>query len=160
MNLSASNCLSYKAKPIRCLASLARALRTDESHLESLARRANQLYRIAKEVPKDDGSVRHTYDAQKPLKDIHRLIKLEILDRVSFPTYLTGSIKGRDYKTNATLHNGAKIVISEDISTFFPTTTPVIIFDVWRHFFGFSQEVATCLTQLGVLSPLRPGNAA
>lgn len=148
MNLSAINCLSYRAKPIRCLASLARALRTNESYLVSLTRRANLLYRIAIEIPKDDGSVRHTYNAQKPLKDIHRLIKLEILDRVSFPTYLTGSIKGRDYKTNAALHNGAKIVISEDISTFFPATTPAIIFDVWRHFFGFSQEVAKCLTQL------------
>lgn len=148
MNLSAINCLSYRAKPIRCLASLARALGTNESCLASLTRRASQLYRIAIEVPKDDGSVRHTYDAHKPLKDIHRLIKLEILDRVSFPTYLTGSIKGRDYKTNAALHNGAKIVISEDISTFFPATTPDIIFDVWRHFFRFSEEVATCLTQL------------
>lgn len=123
-------------------------MRTDESSLLSLAGRASQLYRIAQEIPKNDGSVRHTYDAQKPLKDIHRLIKLEILDHVSFPTYLTGSIRGRDYKTNAALHSGAKIVISEDISTFFPATKPVIIFDVWRHFFGFSQEVATCLTQL------------
>src|SRR3954454_20020679 len=148
MNPSAINCLSYKAKPIRCLASLAQAFRTNESRLVSLARRANQLYRIAIEVPKDDGSVRYTYNAQKPLKDIHRLIKLEILDRVSFPPYLTGSIKGRDYKTNAALHSDAKIVISEDISAFFPATTPAIIFDVWHHFFGFSQEVATCLTQL------------
>lgn len=148
MSLSAINCLSYKATPIRRLASLAEALRTDESRLLSLAGRANQLYRIAQEIPKNDGSIRYTYNAQKPLKDIHGLIKSQILDRVSFPTYLTGSIKGRDYKTNATLHSGAKIVISEDISTFFPATTPVIIFDVWRHFFGFSEEVATCLTRL------------
>ncbi len=123
-------------------------MRTDEASLLSLAGRASQLYRIAKEVPKEDGSVRYTYNARKSLKDIHRLIKSEILDRVSFPAYLTGSIKGRDYKTNATLHSGAKVVISEDISTFFPGTTPAIIFDVWRYFFGFSEKVATCLTQL------------
>lgn len=147
MNRSATNC-RYRAKPIRCLASLARALRTDELSLLSLAGKANQLYRIAHQVPKDDGSIRYTYNARKPLKHIHRLIKSEILDRVSFPTYLTGSIKGRDYKTNATFHSGAKIVISEDIATFFPKTTPAIIFDVWRHFFKFSHEVTTCLTQL------------
>jgi hypothetical protein len=123
-------------------------MRTDEASLLSLAGRASQLYRIVPEIPKDDGSVRYTYDARKPLKDIHRLIKSEILDRVSFPAYLTGSIRGRDYKTNATLHSGAKIVILEDISTFFPATTPVIIFDVWHRFFGFSQEVAICLTHL------------
>lgn len=92
--------------------------------------------------------MRRTYDALKPLKHIHRQIKLKILDHVIFPAYLTGSIKGQDYKTNAALHSGAKIVISEDISTFFPATTFYCVFSVWRQFFGFSDEVATCLTQL------------
>jgi hypothetical protein len=125
-------------------------MRTNESSLLSLAGRASQLYQIAQEIPKDDGSIRYTYNAQRSLKYIHRLIKLQILDHVSFPIYLTGSIKGRDYKTNAALHSRAKVVISEDISTFFPATTPTIIFDVWRYFFGFSEEVAACLTQLTI----------
>lgn len=148
MNQPATNYPLYRAKPIRRLASLARAFHTNESSLLSLAGKASQLYRIAQKIPKNDGSVRYTYNARRSLKNIHRLIKLEILDRVSFPIYLNGSIKGRDYKTNAALHSGAKIVMSEDINTFFPATTSAIIFDVWHHFFGFSQEVATCLTQL------------
>jgi hypothetical protein len=148
VNPSATNCPSYKGKPIRDLASLAKALQIGEPALLSLALRADELYRVAKEVLKDDGTVRHTYDALKPLKVIHHQIKLKILDRVIFPAYLTGGIKGQDYKTNAALHSGAKIVISEDISAFFPTTTPLIVFNVWRRFFRFSDEVANCLTQL------------
>lgn len=123
------------------------------------AANANKLYRVAKELTKEDGTVRKTYDAYKPLKDIHSRIKLEILDQVSFPHYLTGSIKGQDYKTNATLHCGAKIVISEDVSNFFPATTSALIFDVWHQFFGFSHEVATCLTQLTTLNGELPQGA-
>jgi hypothetical protein len=123
-------------------------MRIEEAALISLAAKASELYRVAQEVPKDDGTVRRTYDARRPLKEVHRLIKLEILDHVAFPEYLTGSIKGRDYKANAALHRGAKIVISEDIGQFFPSTTTAIVFDVWRHFFGFSVDVANCLAQL------------
>jgi len=113
-----------------------------------LAGRANALYRLAKSITKPDGSIRNTYDALKPLKQIHRRIKSQILDHVSFPAYLTGSIKGCDYKTNAALHTRARIVINEDISGFFPSTPADRVFNVWHGFFGFSEAVAQCLTQL------------
>lgn len=87
------------------------------------------------------------------------MFDLEILDQVAFPNYLTGSIKGQDYKTNAASHCGAKIVISEDVCNFFPATTAVLIFDVWHQFFGFSYEVATCLTQLTTLNGELPQGA-
>lgn len=113
-----------------------------------VGKNANELYRLAKEKIKPDGTIRQTYDALPPLKDMQRRIKTNILDRVRFPTYLTGSIKGQDYKTNAELHQGAKIVIKEDIGSFFPSTTPEHVFDIWRHFFRFSPEVAECLKAL------------
>lgn len=103
---------------------------------------------MAQEIEKSDGRKRFTFDAKPALKEIHRRIKSEILDRVTFPLYLTGSIKGRDYKTNAELHVGAAIVIAEDIGSFFPSTTTAHVHDVWRNFFGFSDEVARLLTAL------------
>lgn len=114
----------------------------------SVSKQASDLYRLAKEIEKPDGTVRQTYDALPLLKDIQRSIKFNILDRVRFPTYLTGSIKGRDYKTNAELHQGAVILITEDIGSFFPSTTDKHLFDIWRHFFGFSPKVAECLSTL------------
>tara|TARA_A100000171_G_C2112250_1_gene135699 strand:- start:265 stop:1179 length:915 start_codon:yes stop_codon:yes gene_type:complete len=118
------------------------------SDLLTLSKRADSLYCLAKSITKPDGSVRNTYDALEPLKEIHRRIKNQILDHVSFPTYLTGSLKGCDYKTNAALHAHARIVINEDISGFFPSTSADRVFNVWHEFFGFSEAVAQCLTKL------------
>lgn len=128
--------------------SLSKALRCPPTRLGDLSNNADRLYRIAQEIAKSDGSKRVTFDAKPALKDIHRRIKTEILDRVVFPPYLTGSIKGRDYKTNAELHANAAIVITEDIGSFFPSTTTAHVFDVWRNFFGCSDEIAKLLTAL------------
>lgn len=150
MSLSTiSNRASYNGAPIRQLPSLAAALGIMLHRIEYVSPRANQLYRLAHAEPKSDGTIRQTFDAKPLLKDIQRRVKTEILDRVTFPNYLTGCIKGRDYKYNAELHEGAAIVIAEDIGNFFPSTTSEKIFDIWRHFFRFSEPVArllTCLT--------------
>lgn len=148
MSLLATSSPSYSGQPIRRLESLSKALRCPPKRLSYLADNADRLYRVAQEIEKRDGSIRSTFDAKPALKEIHRRIKTEILDRVFFPSYLTGSIKGRDCKTNAGLHAGAAIVIAEDIGSFFPSTKTAHVFDVWRHFFGYSDEVARLLTAL------------
>lgn len=148
MNLQAISAPSYKHRRIGTLQALEYPLSVRVATLEHLARRADGMYRTAQEITKADGSVRRTYDAFKPLKAVHRRIKTQILDHVVFPPYLTGSIRGQDYKTNAALHSGAKIVFNEDISGFFPTTTAARVYDIWHGFFGFSDPVAQCLTRL------------
>lgn len=148
MNRLPTSSPSYSGQAIRRIESLGKALRCSLQRLGYLGTNADRLYRIAQEIEKNDGSKRVTFDAKPALKEIHRRIKSEILDRVTFPLYLTGSIKGRDYKTNAELHVGAAIVIAEDIGSFFPSTTTAHVFDVWRNFFGFSDEVARLLTAL------------
>lgn len=148
MNRLPTSSPSYNGQAIRRIESLGKALRCSQQRLDYLGNNADRLYRIAQEIEKSDGSKRVTFDAKPALKEVHRRIKIEILDRVTFPMYLTGSIKGRDYKTNAELHVGAAIVIAEDIGSFFPSTTTAHVFDVWRNFFGFSDEVARLLTAL------------
>lgn len=148
MNPSATNAIFYKQRRIGTLEALQASLGISTRDLQTLGERADTLYRLANPVIKSDGSIRNTYDARRPLKQIHRKIKSQILDHVSYPTYLTGSIKGRDYKVNAELHTGARIVISEDINGFFPSTSEDRVFNVWHNFFGFSETVAQCLTQL------------
>lgn len=148
MNRLPTSSPSYNGQAIRRIESLGKALRCSPQRLGYLGNNADRLYRIAQEIEKSDGSKRVTFDAKPALKEVHRRIKIEILDRVTFPLYLNGSIKGRDYKTNAKLHVGAAIVIAEDIGSFFPSTTTAHVFDVWRNFFGFSDEVARLLTAL------------
>src|SRR5690606_42051319 len=42
----------------------------------------------------------------------------------------------------------SRIVINEDISGFFPSTSAEHVFNIWHELFGCSQEVSQCLTQL------------
>ena len=141
------------------MAALARALSVPEPLLLELSVTADSRYRLASAVEKSDGSIQQTFDALPPLKDVHRRIKTQIFSQVEFPEYLTGSVKGQDYKTNAALHVGSRIVICEDISNFFPTTTLAVVFDIWHHFFGFSDDVAECLSKLTTKDGLLPQGA-
>lgn len=138
----------YTATPIESMAALSRALGVTAEQLAAVAAKASSLYRVADKIEKADGTLRETFDAKPVLKDIHRRIKLAILDRVRFPNYLTGSVKGQDYRTNALLHRNSKILISEDIQGFFPSTTQHLVEEVWSQFFGFSADVAQCLAAL------------
>ena len=148
MSQSISNAPSYSKRRIGSLPALSAALQCPVADLLALATRASKLYRVARSVTKSDGTVRYTYDALPTLKAIHRKIKSQILDHVVYPPYLTGSVKGCDYRANASLHVGARIVISEDISGFFPSTSADHVYLIWRDFFGFDKDVAQCLALL------------
>jgi hypothetical protein len=138
----------YTAASIESMAALSRALGVTAEHLVAVAAKASSLYRVADRIEKADGTYRDTFDAKPLLKDIHRRIKVAFLNRLHFPAYLTGSVKGQDYRTNALLHRNSKILISEDIQGFFPATAGDLVGDVWSKVFGFSADVAECLTAL------------
>lgn len=151
----------YDRTPIRQVASLAKALNIDIRLLHDIANKSNGMYR---EVEKEkNGKLRITYDATSVLKSLHKHLKRHVLDHVTFPSYLNGSIKGRDYKMNAHAHAhahaGAKIVICEDISGFFPSIKAEKVYDVWRYFFKFGEDVSVLLTELTTLNGFLPQGA-
>ena len=135
----------YPFEPIRSITALSRALGFDVSVLEAAARSANQSYRQVKPEP---GSTRITFDALGRLKEIHRRIKDRILSNVHYPDYLQGSLKGRDYVTNARLHTNKKILICEDVKKFFPSVKSEKVRDIWSGVLGFSSDVSSLLTAL------------
>lgn len=136
---------SYRCSPIKSVRALAKALGFGEQELLTLAEDANRRYRTVKPEP---GSTRQTFDAIGQLKVAHRRIKEVIFANTYFPNYLQGSLKGRDYVTNAKLHTNKQILICEDVKTFFPSVTSALVSDVWLGFFRFSPEVAKLLTAL------------
>lgn len=138
----------YPYKPIGTLLALESALGVPLTSLLSTASKANGLYRTVKAEPKSDGTLRQTFDAFPELKSIQTLINNRLLKRVIFPQYLTGSLKGRDYRANAKLHTGAAIVICEDVTNFFPSVSEKIVNRIWVRFFGFSPEIGDLLTKL------------
>lgn len=136
---------SYPFDPITTVAALARCLRFDADVLVDIAGKANGLYRAIKPIPP---STRLCFDALDPLKAIHEQIKHKIFLNVHFPAYLQGSIKKRSYYSNAELHTGKQILVTEDVKKFFPSVRASKVHDVWRNFFLFSPEVADLLTKL------------
>lgn len=140
----------YPHGPIYGIAALSRALGVREMRLQRVAQMANDLYRLASEETKLDGSKRQTYDAQPLLKAIQKRIKDRILVRVICPPYLNGSLRGRSTRTNAEPHVGARILFDEDIANFFPSIRPEIVKRMWLGLFGFSNDVSTLLTLLTV----------
>lgn len=97
---------------------------------------------------KNDGSYRDTYNVKKRLKIIHGRISNIFLKKVCYPDYLQGSLKNKDFLTNVKNHLGKKVLITEDITNFFPSISKKVVFEVWAGFFKFSKEVSEYLAEL------------
>ncbi len=143
---------SFSKRPIGSLATLAQMLQLTTSELARITADADRLYRIGKRELKKDGTIRLCFDALDPLKSVQARIQCLILNKVTYPRYLQGSIKDRTsprgQAANARLHVGRKTLITEDIKQFFPSVRRSIVFDIWQRFFRFPPVVAECLTKL------------
>jgi hypothetical protein len=141
-----------KVGPIAHIEALASILSTTPSELVNLSDSIPSLWKPGKVLEKKDGTPRPTHDAGKPLKVIHERIKNRLLKQVDYPCYVLGGISDkkttRDYARHAALHAKKKILISEDIQDFFPSTTSNVVLHIWQRFFNFHPDVADLLTKL------------
>jgi Reverse transcriptase (RNA-dependent DNA polymerase) len=142
------NAPHYPLDRVQSIESLRHPLGMRPCDLERLVRRASSLYFVAKRVEKEDGSYRVLYDTREPLKPVLQRINDHFLRRVIYPAYLTGGVPGKDYTSSVAIHVGAKTVIKEDISKFYPSVGFDVVFDIWNRFFGFADEVAEMLAML------------
>lgn len=141
----------YSQAPIQSVDDLARVVRLSRDALDRLAARADREYQPVPQRKKD-GTLRQTWSANRKLKGVHTRIKTRILDHVVFPRYLYGGIRdaqsSRDYARNAGRHVGQAVIMSEDISDFFPSTSALRVERIWTEVFRFPPDVAECLTRL------------
>ncbi len=153
----------YKNEPVGSIQSLAKMLQMPVDELLKLAEDADSYYMQNTPEIKPNGKVRITYRLKPRLQEIQQRINQEIFYAVDYPFYLQGSIKDKDYPRNyihnASLHTGRKIVISEDITSFFPSITAYIVMRMWQHFFHFPKEVAEVLTNLTTYQGIVPQGA-
>ena len=152
---------NYPYDPFSSFLTLGKLLRESPETLKSIAEAPRSYYR---RIPIERrGKVRETWDARAPLKSIQARIQCLILRKVTYPRYLQGSIKdeeqARDFVSNASLHCGRRIVISEDIENFFPSTSSDLIHDLWRSLFHFPDRIAHVLTGLTTLEGFLPQGA-
>jgi hypothetical protein len=142
---------TYPFPPIGSRAALAKMLKCTIEQLARMEQCADNSYREVQKQKKN-GKVRLCYDAAPQLKAIQGRIKCMILKKVKYPAYLTGGIadpeRPRDYIRNAQIHAGWRVLVNEDIESFFPSISAALVHDIWRHFFHFPEEVARTLTTL------------
>lgn len=142
----------YRQAPIKSIKTLAEMLKLTGPQLGKLTANANRMYHPGSVEFKRDGSPRITWNAQPQLKAVHEIIKVSVLQRVKFPSYLQGSIRDksnpRDYARNAAFHVQKKCVVTFDIANFFPSVTADQVKDIWLKYFRFDSSVADALTAL------------
>ncbi|MDF7670675.1 reverse transcriptase family protein [Orbaceae bacterium ESL0721] len=138
----------YPFKPVANLDSLAKILDITRQELDDLYYSSDSFFILHDKKQKSDGSYRDIYDVKDRLKIIHDRISNTFLKKVYYPDYLQGSLKNKDFLTNAKNHLGKKILITEDITNFFPSISKKVVFEVWCGFFKFSKEVSEYLAEL------------
>jgi hypothetical protein len=147
----------YNGRPIATVQALARMLGDTEMRIRKIAENADQLYRHR--IIIKNGKPRDVYDATRQLKTLQETINKNILRRVTYPSYLHGGLKGKDYISDCRLHVKAKVAITEDISKFFPSIQRDDVKKIWQFFFHFAPEVAELLAKLTTREGVIPQGA-
>ncbi|GJM06093.1 MAG: reverse transcriptase [marine bacterium B5-7] len=130
------------------VSSLARILGTTDDRLLYIAGNIDKYWKPGKKLPKSDGSIRITNDANDVLKNIHERINRNLLKPCFYPRYLNGSLPGRSIRKNAEFHLRSMVLVNEDIENFYPSARFRQIKGIWKYFFKCSDEVAVILTKL------------
>jgi hypothetical protein len=155
--------LRYKNNPIGSVDALAAALGFRVDRLQKLADNVASFYRPNAPKIKPNGKIRQTYTVKEPLKHVQDKILHKVIYYVDFPDYLQGAIQDadipRDYLQDAKLHSGRKVVLKEDISTFFSTISSKLVKKMWKYFFNFPPTVADILTKLTTYNGFVPEGA-
>lgn len=87
------------------------------------------------------------YPPKGRLRRIQELINFRILNKITLPKALHGSIRKKSGITNAKVHQGNKFFFQTDLKSYFPSINNEIIFAELRKL-GFSDSVANIMTNL------------
>jgi len=82
------------------------------------------------------------------LKDVQRRIGRSLLKPLDLPFYLCGGVKGRSVLDCVALHLGAKVIVTLDIRSFFPSVSNLQVYQVWSKLLNCSPRIAALLTTL------------
>ena len=138
--------------PFANTSSLASILSVSKDQLHYFTENIDEFYKPGKLLQKKNGDPRLTHDAKPTLKQVHERIKNRILKQVDYPYYMLGGVSDsenpRSCKTHASIHCGKKILISEDISNFYPNTSYEAVKSIWKHCFHFSDNISDILAKL------------
>jgi len=141
-----------KIPSISNTSSLASILSISEDELNYFTENIDKYYKPGKLLKKKNGDPRFTHDAKPALKQVHQRILNRILRKLDYPYYMLGGISDpenpRSCKAHASIHCDKKILISEDISNFYPNTSYEKVKSIWMQCFNFSEAISDILAIL------------
>lgn len=141
----------YNSKPISTLDALSKALGINLSQLQKFIDTAEHSYTTFTLEKKVNGIVvkeRILNEPKKNLKDLQKRINQVIFSNVSYPEYLQGGIKGKDFITNSKNHLSAKSLINLDIKDFYPSISIHHVYPIYNKLFKFPHTVSDALVKL------------
>lgn len=142
----------YPFRPISSVAILAKTLGIHEKMLLNIANKVDDSY--TEFFINVKGKDRTVYEPKHDLKRLQKRINHRIFEKVQYPSYLQGGIKDpsnkRDYVENAKIHceNNPNTIISIDIKSFYDNIKSDYVFNIYKNFFNFPDEIAKLLTIL------------
>jgi hypothetical protein len=83
-----------------------------------------------------------------PLKELQRAILNRLLEPLVLPDNMKGGVKGRSLKDNIELHRKARVLVTLDIKSFFPSISNEMVYSIWRNQLNCSPKIADLLTKL------------
>ena len=83
-----------------------------------------------------------------PLKELQRRILNRLLEPLALPHNMKGGVKGRHLKDNIELHRNARVLVTLDIKSFFPSISNKMVYSIWRNQLNCSPYIAGLLTKL------------
>lgn len=149
----------FNGTQIASIDSLAAMLGVTSDRLDKIVKSISSSYKSFDIETGRNRKKRKLFEPKKGLKHIQKKINMEIFENVTYPDYLHGGLKGRDYVSNATIHAGMKTIISLDIENFYPTIGKRDIFNIFKNMMRFSPEVSSTLTELVTLDGKLPQGA-
>ena len=144
------NSIKHLAFILKCKATDAELINISEALCDKDYKYDSQFYRERKEVSRlknEKLKTRVLNPSLGRLKLIQTRIKKNILDKINFPNYIQGGIKGSSNISNARLHLGNKYKFTSDIKGFFPSITPKHVYNAFCSL-GIHPEVSRILTIL------------
>ena len=141
----------YSYAAINSINALSKMLGEHKNNLLHFSKNSSHFYKEIF-IPKKSGGTRLITNPHPKLKKIQRRINKKILSKVTYPSFLHGSIKDVSFPrtpiSNTRPHLKSKQVIALDIENFYPSIEKKQIYFIFRKLFLFSPDVSELLTNL------------
>jgi retron-type reverse transcriptase len=102
---------------------------------------------------------RHIDCPRGDLKSVQRRIERVLLHPILFPPHIFGAVRSRSIEDNASFHLGARLLVTIDIRSCFPTISNLHIYRTWTSTLGCSARVGALLTKLTTFERRLPQGA-